>query len=125
MSRFELIVLGVAQDAGLPQTGCLGPCCSQARASGRREEPACIAVHDRETGARAVIDATWALSEQLALLQACTGHAKQLPDAIVLTHAHIGHYTGLMFLGREAASVFGLEEAGGNLNQHTRIVRNF
>jgi pyrroloquinoline quinone biosynthesis protein B len=26
----------------------------------------------------------------------------RLPDGILLTHAHIGHYTGLMYLGREA-----------------------
>jgi pyrroloquinoline quinone biosynthesis protein B len=28
--------------------------------------------------------------------------ANTLPDGIFLTHAHIGHYAGLMFLGREA-----------------------
>lgn len=27
---------------------------------------------------------------------------KETPDGIFLTHAHIGHYTGLMYLGREA-----------------------
>eukprot|EP00957_Ditylum_brightwellii_P156501 11911053-Ditylum_brightwellii.AAC.1 len=27
---------------------------------------------------------------------------KKTPDGIFLTHAHIGHYTGLMYLGREA-----------------------
>jgi len=27
---------------------------------------------------------------------------REVPDGIFLTHAHIGHYTGLMYLGREA-----------------------
>lgn len=108
MGRFELVVLGVAQDAGLPHLGCTQPCCASARVHGRREEPACIAVYDTETGGRVVIDATWALPEQLALLQACTGQDAHLPDAIVLTHAHIGHYTGLMFLGREGIAACGL-----------------
>lgn len=28
--------------------------------------------------------------------------ARELADGIFLTHAHIGHYSGLMYLGREA-----------------------
>jgi pyrroloquinoline quinone biosynthesis protein B len=33
---------------------------------------------------------------------AATQSGFDLPDGIFLTHAHIGHYTGLMYLGREA-----------------------
>ena len=37
------------------------------------------------------------------LLKAHSAFAeKETPDGIFLTHAHIGHYTGLMYLGKEA-----------------------
>ena len=37
---------------------------------------------------------------------------KRLPDGIFLTHGHIGHYTGLMFLGRESLSAESLPVYG-------------
>ncbi len=92
---FELLVLGTAQDAGYPQAGCEKSCCDS--------------VEDAETVASVaialenkfwIIDATPDLTEQLAMAQ------RLYPDSkfagIFLTHAHIGHYTGLMYFGREA-----------------------
>ena len=32
----------------------------------------------------------------------CPFNDKETPDGIFLTHAHIGHYIGLMYLGKEA-----------------------
>ena len=50
-----------------------------------------------------MIEATPNFTEQCNALKkiAAFEHGK-LPDAIFLTHAHIGHYTGLMYLGRES-----------------------
>ena len=45
-----------------------------------------------------MIDATPDFAEQLHLL---TNNNKRNLKGIFLTHAHIGHYTGLMHLGRE------------------------
>ncbi len=104
----ELVVLGVAQDGGLPHLGCMKPCCMDARANGRRETPASIALHDRTTGGRVLIDATWAIEAQLTALQRHTAASTHMVDAIVLTHVHMGHITGLLHLGKEVAACRGL-----------------
>jgi pyrroloquinoline quinone biosynthesis protein B len=65
---------------------------------------ACLGLIDDQAGARFLIDATPDLPSQLDSLN--RGRALADPrrpvDGILLTHAHIGHYTGLMYLGREA-----------------------
>ena len=33
---------------------------------------------------------------------------KETPDGIFVTHAHIGHYSGLMYLGKEAMNTKGI-----------------
>ncbi|MCH2101163.1 MAG: MBL fold metallo-hydrolase [Planctomycetes bacterium] len=86
-------VLGIAQDAGLPHIGCVCTHCETARAEGHRELVASAAVEGK-TGWW-LLDATPDLPAQI--------HAQgSMPKGIFLTHAHIGHYTGLMYLGREA-----------------------
>ncbi len=50
-----------------------------------------------------MIDATPDFRTQLlALYRASRGAARPVLDGIFLTHAHMGHYTGLMFLGHES-----------------------
>lgn len=45
------------------------------------------------------------MTAQVKLLKDFAGErAKEVPDGIFVTHAHIGHYTGLMYLGKEAAN---------------------
>lgn len=122
----HLIVLGTAQDAGYPHAGCRRPCCLPAWSDpARRRLPSCLALIDPASGGRWLIDATPAFREQLNRLEAhASGLERQpvaqrpdaIPDAkrsapldgILLTHAHIGHYTGLMYLGREAMGATGL-----------------
>jgi pyrroloquinoline quinone biosynthesis protein B len=95
------MLLGIAQDAGIPQAGCSCPTCTSARQDHtRRQLPASLALIDHAGGASWIVDATPAFPEQLDLLR---HYAPECPLAgILLTHAHIGHYTGLMYLGREA-----------------------
>ena len=97
--RWELIVLGIAQDGGMPHVGCARSPCIDVR-EGRRapERVACIGLRNTEAGATYLFDATPDLPAQLHDL---TGGSQ--PTGIFLTHAHIGHYTGLMHLGKEAA----------------------
>jgi pyrroloquinoline quinone biosynthesis protein B len=105
--RFELVVLGIAQDGGLPHLGCQRPCCDEARRSGRRLSPACLVILDRESGRALLIEATPAIESQLARFRAVTGTAeapRRPVDAVLVTHAHIGHYAGLIHFGREVAS---------------------
>ncbi len=102
------VVLGTAQDAGRPQLGCERVCCESARRDPEaRRLVVSLAVVDPRSGQRFLLDASPDLGEQVAdlsrLAPAPEGAGRPaLFDAIILTHAHIGHYLGLAELGREA-----------------------
>ena len=95
-----IVVLGTMQDAGYPQIGCDKECCKKywdKKIS--KQKVSCLALFDPSTNQKWIFDATPDLTEQLHdadVLQ------KGNLSGIFLTHAHIGHYTGLMYLGREA-----------------------
>lgn len=90
------VVLGIAQDGGVPQAGCMKSCCT----SGRHELVSSLALVDPGSRRWWLFDATPDVGAQLALMKreapACT------LAGVFVTHAHIGHYTGLMQFGREA-----------------------
>ncbi|MGH9364638.1 MAG: MBL fold metallo-hydrolase [Thermoanaerobaculia bacterium] len=89
------LVLGVAQDGGVPHAGCHQRLCEEARRDpSKRRLVASLGLLDPAAGKRFLIDATPDFAGQIELLGG-------LPDAILLTHAHIGHYLGLAQLGRE------------------------
>lgn len=95
---WQLVVLGIAQDGGMPHPGCTKPPCSDVYAGTRRaEKVSCVGLVNRSSGVAYMIDAT---PDFPAQLHALTGG--KAPDGIFLTHGHIGHYTGLMYLGKEA-----------------------
>ncbi len=95
-----IIVLGIAQDGGAPQAGCEKTCCRN-----RWENPvlqhcvSSLAIIDPLSSERWLIDATPDFKAQLRLLDEISPAANL--SGILLTHGHIGHYTGLMQLGRE------------------------
>lgn len=95
-----IVVLGIAQDAGYPQAGCEKDCCRKYY-SGELSKKlvSSIALVDPETNQKWLFDATPDISQQLYDLD---NIQKGKLSGIFLTHAHIGHYTGLMYLGREA-----------------------
>lgn len=98
----RLRILGITQDGGLPQPACLCANCRRARsAAQQRRLPACLALFEGN-GSRDwhLFEATPYMPEQLDKMTACDGSAT-LMKSVFLTHAHIGHYTGLMHLGRE------------------------
>ena len=95
------LVLGIAQDAGYPQAGTKS---SLAWGDHRlRRLVSCLALIDPRSGGRWLIDATPDFKEQLHRLDVATPDSG-MPglEGIFLTHAHIGHYTGLIHLSREA-----------------------
>lgn len=102
-------LLGTAQDGGIPQADCACLRCAAAAADpALRRLPSCVAVAAGDSPP-VLLDAAWALPEQAARLRRMrekgTGAERMLPfAAILLTHAHMGHYTGLVHLGREGAS---------------------
>ena len=118
----EAILLGVAQDGGLPQAGCTCKHCREARADpALRQRVVCLGLVDRAAGQSWLIDATPDYRGQLHALQE---RAPECPLAgIALTHAHVGHYAGLIHLGREAANtqdlpLYASARMAGFLRQH-------
>jgi len=105
-----LVVLGVAQDGGYPQPGCRGACCRRAwKDPGLRRRVASVAIVDPKSSSRWLVDATPDFPEQLRSLDSITPVAESPGLAgVFLTHGHIGHYTGLMYLGREAMGASGI-----------------
>ncbi len=98
-----VVLLGVAQDAGVPQIGCDSPFCRRAWKDPKmRRMVSSIALVNPKTKDRWIFDATPDLPEQLQLLKEITGDRSNSISGIFLTHAHIGHYTGLMYFGRES-----------------------
>ncbi len=103
----EAVLLGVAQDAGVPQLGCDCANCRAARADpATRQIAVSLGLVDHAAGASWIIDATPDFGTQYDWLRA---YAPDCPlQGILLTHAHIGHYLGLAFLGREGMNAGGL-----------------
>lgn len=109
-----VVVLGITQDAGYPHIGCKKNCCAEAwKNMSKKRMVSCIAIVDPLSDERWIIDATPDFTSQLHLLDEIHPVKKNHVDqkkyvsnslgisGILLTHAHIGHYTGLMYLGRE------------------------
>lgn len=57
---------------------------------------------DHENQQKWIFEATPDLTTQLANLEVNHLKTNSIIDGVFLTHAHIGHYTGLMYFGREA-----------------------
>src|SRR5688572_2676991 len=106
-----VLVLGTAQDGGLPQVGCRGDNCAPARRDPARvRRVSSLLLCDPRDGRRWLFDCTPDLAEQLARAEGhpptriASGPRPALFDGLFLTHAHMGHYGGLLELGREAYS---------------------
>ncbi|MDA9312223.1 MBL fold metallo-hydrolase [Vicingaceae bacterium] len=103
ITKTTLVVLGTIQDAGSPQIGCKKACCK-----GLFENPdpdrkvVAIGVVDASTNKTYLFEATPDMCIQMKkLTQLEPNSENEMIDGIFLTHAHIGHYTGLMYLGKE------------------------
>ena len=101
INKAYITILGIAQDAGYPQINCEEEYCAEAWENLKLQRtPACLAIVDPLTKEQWIIDATPEIKHQLYHLKKISGSDKI--SGIFLTHAHIGHYTGLMYLGKEA-----------------------
>ena len=97
-----MYVLGVVQDAGYPQAGCEKECCQRVYKNPANERyTVSLALVDPISNENWIFDATPNFKEQLKMLSTQLKKPGNLPNGIFLTHAHMGHYTGLMHLGRE------------------------
>jgi len=97
-----LYVLGVAQDAGFPQAGCYKPHCMPGWEKPETKIGATsLALIDPASKKKYIFEATPDFPEQLFMLEQEAPTDEFELSGIFITHAHIGHYTGLMYLGRE------------------------
>lgn len=105
-SKPYILVLGVAQDGGYPHMGCHKQCCTRAwNNDSLKRWVVSLALVDPATHKWWLFEATPDIKEQLHYFEEQThGQYHYLPDGIFVTHAHIGHYAGLMELGKEAMS---------------------
>ena len=104
-----IYVLGVAQDAGYPQTGCYQPHCMPGWKNPELKRGAVsLGLVDPESRKKYIFEATPSFPDQLYMLEQEAPSDKFDLSGIFLTHAHIGHYTGLMFLGHEAMGASGI-----------------
>jgi pyrroloquinoline quinone biosynthesis protein B len=92
----QIVFLGNLQDAGAPQFNCDKTCCLVERPN---EFVASIGVYSGEEAL--LFDATPDFTHQASFLQK---QSKTKLSGVFLTHAHMGHYTGLMHIGREASN---------------------
>lgn len=109
-----LYVLGTLQDGGMPHIGCEQEACKKLIA---RPNPSLKVVSlgliDPLNKSTCLFEATPDMDQQLYLLKEQSGSNNIIPNGVFITHAHIGHYAGLMYLGKEAkgaqnASVFSM-----------------
>ena len=94
------MVLGITQDTGYPQINCSENCCSEAWNKPKLGKmTSSLAIVDPTGNQQWILDATPNITEQLQLLNKNSGIRNI--EGIFITHAHIGHYTGLMYFGKE------------------------
>jgi pyrroloquinoline quinone biosynthesis protein B len=107
-SSIELVVLGIAQDAGFPQAGCEKENCMKywnGKVDARHATS--LGLIDHATGEYWLFEATPDLKTQLHAVKQAARSTKN-PSGVFLTHAHIGHYSGLMHFGHEVMGASGI-----------------
>ena len=100
-SVVEVKILGTLQDGGMPHLGCKKDCCKEFFEKGySNKRVVSLGVSDNKEKRNYLIEASPDISVQLNDLV----HDKlETLNGIFITHAHIGHYSGLINLGREVA----------------------
>lgn len=96
-------VLGIAQDGGYPHIGCQKECCINVyEGIKKRKNVVSLGLVDKQNNQKWLFDASPDMHTQLADLEQNHLKTATIIDGVFLTHAHIGHYTGLMYFGKEA-----------------------
>jgi pyrroloquinoline quinone biosynthesis protein B len=116
----RFVLLGTAQDGGLPQTACGCSNCTLARRDpSRARRVASLAIHFPSTNRVYLVDATPDLPAQIDTVRAFRRHPEGRPDrepldGVLLTHAHMGHYLGLAHLGFESVNAWSVTVWGSS-----------
>ncbi|EAR02830.1 MBL fold metallo-hydrolase [Maribacter sp. HTCC2170] len=106
VSANSLIILGTVQDAGSPHIACKKDCCKNLfEAPNVNRKVVSLGLVDVQNEKTFLFEATPDIATQLKSLKKKTPfNSSEIPNGIFVTHAHIGHYTGLMYLGKEATN---------------------
>lgn len=107
-----LTILGIAQDAGYPQAGQQEEWQLIKEGKARKRYAVSLGLVDPISKQRWLFEATPDFKEQLQLMDQVSTTSNYPYDGIFLTHAHMGHYTGLMHLGREVMGTKGVPVYG-------------
>ncbi len=97
-----IVVLGVVQDAGFPHINNPDEWNDLEKGVKSKKLVSSLGLVDRKVQKKYIFEATPDMPQQLHELESETFKNKTLIDGVFITHAHIGHYTGLMYFGREA-----------------------
>ena len=95
-SNYTLKILGVVQDGGMPHLGNNKTCCENIK---KDKYVTSLMLINNQNNESFLFDASPDINKQLNFMG---DRIKKDLKGIFLTHAHIGHYTGLMYFGREA-----------------------
>lgn len=101
-----LVVLGTVQDAGSPHAGCERECCADLFENpDPTRKVVSLGMVDMRNQKTYLFEASPDLPVQMKILKKHAPFQEtETPDGIFVSHAHIGHYAGLMYLGRESMS---------------------
>jgi len=111
LSSAFVVVLGHLQDGGSPHAGCKKDCCKELflKPDAKRMVTS-LGIVDTQNKKYWLFDASPDFSRQIKQLNKSVNFEhSEIPDGIFITHAHIGHYAGLMYLGKEAMNANGAE----------------
>ena len=97
-----ITVLGIAQDAGFPHINNSHEWKALSNDNAKKELVVSLGLVDNELKSKWLFEATPDMPEQLYNLENDHLKKERIIDGVFLTHAHIGHYTGLMHFGKEA-----------------------
>ncbi len=97
-----IYILGNTQDAGVPHIGCESEFCQNNYDSTANFYSTSIAVVDIANNNYILFEATPDITRQLNKISNDLFQKFTLPESVYLSHAHIGHYSGLMYFGRES-----------------------
>ncbi len=103
-SNVTLAILGVMQDGGRPHLGCQKSCCLADSGQGIVDyRVVSLGLYDRENSQGFIFEATPDFVAQWNTFRSIfIGMSIEALGGILLTHAHMGHYLGLAYLGKEA-----------------------
>ena len=106
VSSPSIVILGTIQDAGSPQLNCHLECCERLHNNPDQSRMVVsLGLIEPANEKKFIIEASPDISQQLSFLSKYEDFSNSdIPNGVLLTHAHTGHYTGLLEFGKESVN---------------------